>query len=133
MVQFDAPSDGKLRDQWRHAGIEEIATSLSIVMSRKRSASIAEAAPRSPCRASCSTDLPDRRVALARLPAHGADRRTWSRSDADQRGVVEASAQSSDQAEARTYLNAPSTREPQRAVRTPKRPSKRQRDLPNHP
>jgi hypothetical protein len=40
MVQFDASSDGELRDQWRHAGIEEIATGLgSLCRGRGRPAS----------------------------------------------------------------------------------------------
>ena len=57
----------------------------------------------------------------------------WSRSEADQLSLVEASAQSGELAEALDYLNAPSIREPERAARKTNRPSKRQGNRPRHP
>jgi hypothetical protein len=57
----------------------------------------------------------------------------WRRSEEDQLALVEASGGSADLAEALAHLNAPSTREPERAARKTKRPSKRQGIRPKHP
>lgn len=57
----------------------------------------------------------------------------WSRSEADQIALAEASGGSADLAEALAHVNASSTREPERAVRKTKRPSKRQSNRPKHP
>lgn len=57
----------------------------------------------------------------------------WSRSEADQMALVEASGRSGDLAEALAHLKAPSTREPERAAQKSKRPSKRQGNRPKHP
>ena len=57
----------------------------------------------------------------------------WSRSEADQAALVEASAQSADLAEALTYLNTPTTGDAERGASKTKRPSKRQGHRPRHP
>ena len=57
----------------------------------------------------------------------------WSRSEADQAALLEASGRSADLAEALAHLNPPSTGDPERAARKSKRPSKRQGNRPKHP